>query len=451
MPGSDRPRGSENAQALGLALVVGAARSGTTLLRLILDAHPEIGCPAEAGLPALMAHLAGVWMTVDADLQGRGPLGPDPGTVGDDDGELGKLKDAVAHQHAATGGELPRAAQEWISAAVHEPMRHYTDPAGKRLYVDKSLDSVFHLDLVEEVFPDTRYILVFRHVMDTVASGIEASPWGFQAYGYTPYVQASPHNSVAALANYWLAHVTAALAWDERHGDSCLRVRYEDLVQHPAETVAAVLRFLRVAEDLTVLERAFARDPAHGPGDYKVAYTSQVHARSIGHGKRVPVSMLPPPLLEAVNEKLQTLGYERLDRAWNAVERPVDSRADTVWTGRLKELMGNRAIDPAVDGSLGLRSFALVAEDHYKLRWVVDVEDGTICQGDGDVEAVLTGTAEDLVLMLTKEENLGVLLRSGRVRHLAPSEDDLPQDAPVILSRLVRLLSTRRNGSKVAP
>ena len=66
------------------------------------------------------------------------------------------------------------------------------------------------------------------------------------------------------------------------------------------------------------------------------------------------------------------------------------------------------------------------------------------------MEAVLTGTAEDLVLMLTEEENLGVLLRSGRVRHLAPSEDDVPQDAPVILSRLVRLLSTRRNGSKVA-
>ncbi len=52
--------------------------------------------------------------------------------------------------------------------------------------------------------------------MDTVASGIEASPWGFQAYGYAPYVQASPHNSVAALANYWLAHVTAAIEWEEK-------------------------------------------------------------------------------------------------------------------------------------------------------------------------------------------------------------------------------------------
>jgi hypothetical protein len=32
-----------------LAVIVGAARSGTTLLRLILDSHPEIGCPPEAG------------------------------------------------------------------------------------------------------------------------------------------------------------------------------------------------------------------------------------------------------------------------------------------------------------------------------------------------------------------------------------------------------------------
>jgi hypothetical protein len=59
-----------DAPASELALIVGAARSGTTLLRLILDAHPEVGCPAETGLPSLMSHMAGVWMTVDADVIG---------------------------------------------------------------------------------------------------------------------------------------------------------------------------------------------------------------------------------------------------------------------------------------------------------------------------------------------------------------------------------------------
>jgi hypothetical protein len=64
-----------------LALIVGAARSGTTLLRLTLDAHPEIGCPAEAGVPGLMAHMAQLWMTVDADITAPA-TSPDPGAAG---------------------------------------------------------------------------------------------------------------------------------------------------------------------------------------------------------------------------------------------------------------------------------------------------------------------------------------------------------------------------------
>lgn len=433
-----------------LALIVGAARSGTTLLRLLLDAHTEVGCPSEAGLPALMAHMASLWMTVHADVEGQDRGGEDPGLIGGDTGELGKLRDGGTGRRPRAG-ELPPSARQWIRAAVREPMRRYTERGNKELYVDKSLDSVFHLDLVEELFPETRYILLVRHVMDTVASGIEASPWGFQAYGYGPYVQASPHNSVAALASYWLAHVSAALHWENEHRDDCLRVRYEDLVRRPEETVSSVLRFLDVDVELSVLERAFAREPATGPGDYKVAHTSEVHAHSIGHGKRVPVSMLPPRLLEGLNEKLLALGYERLDRAWNAQERPVDAGRETVWSERLRELMSRGSIAPGVSID-GLGSFALVAEDHRALRWVVDLESGEVSQGDGDVEAVLTGTAEDLVLMLAGEENLGVLLRSGRIRPVAASSEDMPPNLPRTVNRIVAVLakSARQLPSDIA-
>jgi hypothetical protein len=47
-----------------LVLILGAARSGTTLLRSLLDAHPDIGCPAEAALPQLISHTRRVWATV---------------------------------------------------------------------------------------------------------------------------------------------------------------------------------------------------------------------------------------------------------------------------------------------------------------------------------------------------------------------------------------------------
>jgi hypothetical protein len=125
-------------------------------------------------------------------------------------------------------------------------IRNYCYRKNKRLYVDKSLDSVYYLELVRLLFPNMKCILAVRHVMDTIASGIEASPWGFQAYGYAPYVQRFPGNSVAALASYWLDHVTQALEWEKQHPKLCLRVRYEDLVTSPpslsssCETASAV-------------------------------------------------------------------------------------------------------------------------------------------------------------------------------------------------------------------
>ncbi len=301
-------------------------------------------------------------------------------------------------------------------------MIEYCRQGGKRIYCDKSLDSVHHLKLVQVLFPEVRMVLLFRHVMDTVASGLEASPWGFQAYGYAPYVQASPGNAVLALASYWLDHVRRALSWEKEHPEICHRVRYEDLVLAPEATVSGIQRFLDVREDLSVLERAFDRKPARGPGDYKVEHTTGVHPASLGHGKRVPVTMLPPPLLEALNEQLEVLGYQPLDQGWNAAERDVDGGGRGLWADRLLELMGHMRLSERV-ADLGV--FALVAEDHRALRWIIDPNEGTVEQRDGDVEAVLTGTAEDLVLMLSGEENLGVLLRSGRVRHVVADEEQL--------------------------
>ncbi len=189
---------------------------------------------------------------------------------------------------------------------------------------------------------------------------------------------------------------------------------------HPDQAVMDIQRFLNVHQDLTVLRAAFDREVAPGPADYKIEHTASVHANSIGHGKRVPVTMLPPPLLTAINEKLEALGYPVLDRSWNTAERAVPVHEDTIWSRQLRQFIEN-STPQKHETQIG--PFALIAEDHPSLRWIFDIESGTITQGDGDVEAVVTGTAEDLVLMLNGDENLGALLRSGRIRYLVADEE----------------------------
>ena len=430
-----------------LALIVGGARSGTTLLRFLLDAHPDIGCPPEAGIPGLVAHMAHVWQGVNSAERSRGRTHGDTvargwATPTDDADATSSWSPAGLGGARGRPGErmLPLACRQWIRGAVGPLMRGYCEQHGKRVYVDKSLDSAFALAPTFEVFPELRLVLVFRHVMDTIVSGMDASPWGFTHYGYNRYVRDSPENIVAALGRYWLDHVSAALDWEDRQPETCLRVRYEDLVAAPELTVRGVQSFLRVPEDLTVLDDAFTRPVAHGPGDHKVWYTTAIERSSAGRGKRIPVTLLPRALLDAINEKLAILGYPHLDDSWNATGRPIDAGRETIWTRLLKELMERAAVSASCPHHV---AFVLAAEDDGSLRWTIDTTARTVESGANDADSVLIGTTQDLVLLVMEQANPAELLRCGRVRHLRANREGSPSpDVP----SLDTILSVLRDG-----
>jgi protein-tyrosine sulfotransferase len=364
-----------------LALVVGAARSGTTLLRVLLDCHPEIGCPGEAGIPALIAHLSRVWMTVD----GREPSSPN----------------------------IPAEVRREIASAALAPMRHYCEIHDKRLYVDKSLDSVHLLPIVHDFVPNGRYVLLFRHVLDTVLSGIEASPWGFNAYGYPSYVQAN--NFVAGLVAYWQDHVAAAIEWESAHSTQCLRVRYEDLVARPAETLAGIHRFLGVEERPELAASALERAASvAGPGDHKVLGTQRVHQESVGRGKRVPINMIPPFLLAATNEALVALGYQALTESWSTMAGEDGGAPERA---RLVDTFYELLSACCRDRTSPAESFMLVADDCAGASWLVEPREGRVAASGAARARTVAGNVADLMAALTTDTNIPTLARSGRLRY----------------------------------
>ena len=190
--------------------VLCAGRSGSTLLRFLLDAHPDLACPPETRLPWLARQLATAWAVVED----AGPSG-----------------------QSANGSSADAA----ISAPVAEGLRRSLDPMmtsylrrrGKRRYCDKSLDAAQHAGLLLRIWPGARFICLYRHPMDVIASGIEASPWGLTSYGFEPYIGSPPNNNVAALARYWLDYTTSIVAAEEHFTDRCLPVRYEEPGHRP--------------------------------------------------------------------------------------------------------------------------------------------------------------------------------------------------------------------------
>jgi Sulfotransferase family len=285
--------------------VLTTSRSGSTLLRFILDSHPDIACPPETSVATTAAQLARTWDIVEgAGSDAKSLDGP---------------------------GTLPSHVIAAVRDAVDQIFGRYLQRRGKRRWCDKSLDSYQSAGLIAALYPRAKFICLYRHCMDVIASGVEVCPWGLTRHGFDPFVAQHPGNSVAAIGSYWVSTVNAIMAFEQAHPDSCLRVRYEDLITAPEATASRVFSFLG-AEQVPGITRSCFQTPheANGPGDEKIWFTGGVTSSSMGRGVGVPAAALTPPILETVNQTLARLGYRQVDGQWNATLGPIDLRADPV-------------------------------------------------------------------------------------------------------------------------
>src|SRR5579863_4772051 len=155
------------------------ARTGSTLLRFLIDAHPDVACPSETNLPSLCHELVTLWSIMTGH---PAPAQRPPGhlsTVPDD--VLAGLRSSVAQMTSVHLGRV-----------------------GKTWFCDKSLGSAIHANLLLQMYPNTKFVCLYRHPMDMIASGLEACPWGLIGYGFDAYAAATPGNNVLALARFWL-------------------------------------------------------------------------------------------------------------------------------------------------------------------------------------------------------------------------------------------------------
>jgi hypothetical protein len=419
-------------------------RSGSTLLRFVLDAHPDLACPPETNLPGLCVQLATVWSLIEG-----APLSANRGDE---------------------PPEIPQAAIAGVRETMDRMVGSYLARRGKRRYCDKSLGTARYAPLLRRVYPQARFICLYRHPMDVIASGAEACPWGLNGYGFDPYIAATPGNAVMALANFWADNVRTTLAAEERFSDACLRLRYEDLVADPEATAAAVFEFLGVPAVPGITKTCFsAARERFGPADYKIWYTSQISMDSVGRGWSVPAGMIAPQLLSVMNELADRLGYLAVDGDWGTTEPPADLRVPTtpepaapVTAGPLRSerlgaalhagLMTVADADPAKRlAQHAAETFVAVAVTKGGPRpaeyWLVDLAQATVtpvgsqAQENSDWDVI--GTLEAWQKVIDRQLNLNVALRSCELRYCDNGEvTPLAADARIaILGRLLGLSS----------
>ena len=181
------------------AFVLSSVRSGSTLLRVLLDSHSAIHSPQELHLRDITV---GVREGYPADALKE--IGLDEKTLQ----EL--LWDRVLHRELVE--------------------------SGKRLIVNKTPNDVFIADRIKECWPDARFLFLLRHPAAVAQSRQTARP------------QDSPERNVKMVRRYCVALQRA------RETYPGLTLRYEDLAADPARVTREVCAFLGVEWEPAMLE-----------------------------------------------------------------------------------------------------------------------------------------------------------------------------------------------------
>ncbi len=282
--------------------ILTASRSGSTLLRFILDTHPDFACPPETMITGACVSLLRSWDILENAGSGT-------------------------HRPVTAQVQLPAVAMAAVRGIVDQLYGRYLAGRGKPRWCDKSLDSLYNARLLADLYPQARFVCLYRHCMDVIASGAEACPWGVSRFGFDPYVAQVPGNTVAAIGAYWIDCAQAMLDFEQQQPGRCFRLRYEDLVTVPEHKTAELLAFLGAAPAPGITSACFAAPhEGDGPGDEKIWFTTRVSADAVGRGVRVPAAALPDPLRAAINEVLGALGYRPVGADWNSATGPVDPR-----------------------------------------------------------------------------------------------------------------------------
>jgi hypothetical protein len=153
------------------------------------------------------------------------------------------------------------------------------------------------------MFPEARFICFHRACPDVISAATQAARWGLGSAGIGDFAATYPGNSVAAVAAYWCARTRAMLDFEADHPGRTLRVRHEDLTATTAATTTSIVRFTGLTEHEPALPDLSAQ-AMDGTADEP----------------RIPVELLPAPLLDRINDLHAALGYPALARDRQLVE-----------------------------------------------------------------------------------------------------------------------------------
>ena len=293
-------------------IVLGVGRSGTTLLRVMLDRSSELAIPYETFFVPQLAHRHGRHPKLDEFVD-----------------DLGRLR--TLYDWGITPEDIRPRLREGMttSEAIAAIFETYAERQGKPRWGDKTPLYMQQLPLLERLFPDAFWVHLVRDGRDAALSFLEL-PMGFSGKTW-----AQPR-TVAQFGARWRTEILAARRLGRHTGSRYLELRYEDLVADPERELRRVCEHASLSWEPGMLDHTRVSDAANMPEHRNLAqpptpglrdWRSQMRPedalafeqvagdllRSAGYELLEPGAHYPTRL-----GRVELARFQALSRSWNA-------------------------------------------------------------------------------------------------------------------------------------
>jgi hypothetical protein len=259
--------------------LVGCHRSGTTLLRYLLDSHENLACPPESKF------IAGVQALFDYPQALTGLL------------TLGFSVDDIYR-------ELRKLIEGFLGG--------YARREGKLRWVDKTPNYYRLLDFIDDVFErQPLYVFIVRHPLDCIDS-LNQYFYYASDRGHDPEAKRAAEQYGVGLygwAKYWIEVNERLYLFSRLNPNRCYLFRYEDLIENAQDAMSSLLAFLGETLPEDLIETALKKKHTAGYEDHKISYTQAIRSDRVGKWKDWP-SGEAAALWGIVSETASKLGYD---------------------------------------------------------------------------------------------------------------------------------------------
>ena len=228
-------------------IIGGSGRTGTTLLRCLIDTHSKYACGPESCLLSNSAKNRHGYTPANFKSQMNNPFGRQEWQV------FAKNFEIPLHRVESMLESSPGRTQ-----FIETFLRDYAERKGKERWAEKTPWNVLELNYIFDHFPNAIFVHAIRDGRDVMCSWFtvpETAPGGRALRG----------DGLDGLFDYWKRAVKPALEW--RNHNRYMEIRYEDVVTTPEEALTPLLSRVGVKWEPSMLcyflrPRIDMRDPA---------------------------------------------------------------------------------------------------------------------------------------------------------------------------------------------